>query len=142
MFLGTHQYNIDEKGRLTIPAKFRRPLQDGMVITRGLDGNLMIYPIEEWHKLVERIRQLPFGDPSARNFRRLVFSGASDVEMDKQGRVNIVSYLLDFAQITKEVFVVGVQDWIELWSPDRWQPVEDELDNSENASRLASYLGI
>ncbi len=141
MFLGEYQHAMDDKGRLTIPAKFRRPLLDGLVVTRGLDRNLVIYPLEEWGRLVQRVNQLPYGDPEARKFRRLVFSGASDVELDKQGRVNIPAYLLEFGRVSKEVVVVGVHDYIELWSPDQWQVVRDALDNEDNAGQWES-LGI
>ncbi len=141
MFLGEYQHAMDDKGRLTIPAKFRRPLLDGLVVTRGLDRNLVIYPLEEWGRLVQRVNQLPYGDPEARKFRRLVFSGASDVELDKQGRVNIPAYLLEFGRVSKEVVVGGVHDYIELWSPDQWQVVRDALDNEDNAGQWES-LGI
>lgn len=141
MFLGEHQYTIDDKGRLTVPAKFRQPLLSGLVITRGLDHNLVIYPLNEWDKLVDRIKQLEYANPDARNFRRMVFSGASDMEPDKQGRVNIPSYLLEFAQITKEVMVVGVHSYIELWAPERWQMLREALESEQNADQWAN-LGI
>ena len=141
MFLGEYQYIIDDKGRLTIPAKFRRPLLNGLVITRGLDRNLAIYPLDEWAKLVEKIEGLPLGDPQARKLRRLIFAGASDVEPDKQGRVNIPAYLLEYGAISKEVIVAGVNAYIELWAPEQWQSVRIALEDEENASRWIS-LGI
>lgn len=141
MFLGEFNYTIDEKGRLTIPAKFRQPLLSGLVVTRGLDRNLAIYPLDEWNKLVDKINQLPHGDPAARTLRRLVFSGASDVEPDSQGRVNIPAYLLDYGRISKDVVVAGLNTYIELWSPAEWQTVREVLEDETNASRWAS-LGI
>ena len=141
MFLGEFRFNIDDKGRLTVPAKFRRPLLQGLVVTRGWDRNLVIYPQDEWAKLVDRINQLPYTKAGARNLRRLVYSGASDVEPDKQGRVNVPSYLLEYAQITKEVMVVGVHSYIELWAPELWQSVRDSLDNDDDADHWAD-LGI
>ena len=141
MFLGEYQYTIDDKGRLTIPAKFRRPLLNGLVITRGLDRNLTIYPLDEWAKLVEKIESLPLGDPQARKLRRLIFAGASDVEPDKQGRVNIPAYLLEYGAISKEVIVAGVNAYIELWAPEQWQSVRIALEDEDNASRWIS-LGI
>jgi MraZ protein len=138
VFLGEYQYTIDDKGRLTIPAKFRGLLVDGLVVTRGLDRNLVLYPLDEWAKLVARIEQLPYGDPEARNLRRLVFSGASDVEPDKQGRVNIPSYLLQYGRITREAIVVGVNAYVELWSPELWQSVREALENEDNVSQWAS----
>lgn len=133
MFLGEYQYSVDDKGRLIIPSKFRKPLLEGLVITRGLDHNLVIYPMDEWEKLVEKINRLPYADPQARNFRRLVYSGASDIEPDKQGRINVPTYLLEYAQITKEVVVVGVHGYIELWSPERWISVREALESNDNA---------
>ena len=141
MFLGEYQYTIDDKGRLTIPAKFRRPLSNGLVITRGLDRNLTIYPLDEWAKLVEKIESLPLGDPQARKLRRLIFAGASDVEPDKQGRVNIPAYLLEYGAISKEVIVAGVNAYTELWAPEQWQSVRIALEDEDNASRWIS-LGI
>ena len=141
MFLGEYQYIIDDKGRLTIPAKFRRPLLNGLVITRGLDRNLTIYPLDVWAKLVEKIESLPLGDPQARKLRRLIFAGASDVEPDKQGRVNIPAYLLEYGAISKEVVVAGVNAYIELWAPEQWQSVRIALEDKDNASRWIS-LGI
>ena len=138
VFLGEFQYSVDEKGRLTIPAKFRRPLLEGMVITRGLDHNLVIYPLSEWDKLVQQVSNLPYAESGARNFRRLVFSSASDVEPDRQGRINIPSHLLEFAGISKEVIVAGVNAYIELWSPERWEAVRKALEDEENADKWAN----
>jgi MraZ protein len=135
MFLGEYHYTIDDKGRLTIPAKFRRPLLDGMVVTRGLDRNLAIYPMDAWSRLAEQVEQTPFGDPEARRLRRLVFSGASDVEFDKQGRVKIPDYLLEFGKISKDVVVAGMNAYIEVWSPELWNTVQAGLEDEDNASR-------
>jgi MraZ protein len=137
MFLGEYQYTIDDKGRLTIPAKFRRPLAGGLVVTRGLDRNLAVYPLDTWSGLVEKVNQLPYGDLQARRFRRLVFSGASDAELDKQGRVNIPSYLLDYGVISKDVMVVGMHNFIELWSPEEWQTERESMESRDNADHWA-----
>lgn len=141
MFFGEYRFNIDEKGRLTIPAKFRRPLLEGLVVTRGFDRNLAIYPLGEWAKLVEKIEQLPYGDPAARKLRRLVFSGASDVEPDRQGRVNVPTYLLEYGKIRKEIVIAGMNAYIELWSPELWGSVRETLEDEENAGQWAD-LGI
>lgn len=141
MFLGEYQYTIDDKGRLTIPAKFRPPLLQGMVITRGMDRNLAIYPLDAWSELVDRIEGLAISDPQARNLRRLLFSGASDLAPDKQGRVNIPSYLLEYGRITKDVVVVGVNKYIELWSPDQWDLVRAALEDETSVQTWAN-LGI
>ena len=141
MFLGEYQYTIDDKGRLTIPAKFRRPLAGGLVVTRGFDRNLAMYPMATWSGLVDKVNQLPYGDLQARRFRRLVFSGASDAELDKQGRINIPTYLLDYGMITKDVIVVGMNNFIELWSPDQWEAERDIMESTENAEHWA-HLNI
>jgi MraZ protein len=141
MFLGEYQYTIDDKGRLTIPAKFRRPLAGGLVVTRGFDRNLTMYPMATWSGLVDKVNQLPYGDLQARRFRRLVFSGASDAELDKQGRINIPTYLLDYGMIAKDVIVVGMNNFIELWSPDQWEAERDFMESTENAEHWA-HLNI
>ena len=141
MFLGEYQYTIDDKGRLTIPAKFRRPLAGGLVVTRGFDRNLAVYPMDTWSGLVEKVNQLPYGDLQARRFRRLVFSGASDAELDKQGRVNIPSYLLDYGVISKDVMVVGMHNFIELWSPEEWETERESMESRDNAEHWA-HLAI
>jgi MraZ protein len=141
MFLGEYQYTIDDKGRLTIPAKFRRPLVGGLVVTRGLDCNLTVYPMDTWTGLVEKVKQLPYGNLQARRFRRLMFSGASDAELDKQGRVNIPSYLLDYGLISKDVVVVGMYDSIELWSPEQWQSERESMESRDNTEHWA-HLNI
>lgn len=141
MFFGEYRFNIDDKGRLTIPAKFRRPLLKGLVVTRGFDRNLAIYPVDEWAKLVEKIERLPYGDPAARKLRRLVFSGASDVEPDRQGRVNIPTYLLEYGKICKEAVIAGMNTYIELWSPELWGSVREMLEDEETAGQWAD-LGI
>jgi MraZ protein len=141
MFLGEYQYTIDDKGRLTIPAKFRRPLAGGLVVTRGLDRNLTVYPMDTWTGLVDKVKQLPYGDLQARRFRRLMFSGASDAELDNQGRVNIPGYLLDYGLISKNVVVVGMYDSIELWSPEQWQSERESMESRDNTEHWA-HLNI
>ncbi len=131
VFLGEYQHAIDDKGRLTIPVRYRKPLLKGLVITRGLDRNLVIYPLDEWEELVAKIDRLPYSDPKARSLRRLLFAGATSADPDKQGRVNVPSYLLEYGNITKEVVVAGLNAEIELWSPERGQLVRRELESEE-----------
>ena len=94
-----------------------------------------------WSGLVDKVNQLPYGDLQARRFRRLVFSGASDAELDKQGRINIPTYLLDYGMISKDVIVVGMNNFIELWSPDQWEAERDIMESTENAEHWA-HLNI
>lgn len=120
MFLGEYVHTIDEKGRLTIPARFRADLTAGLVVTCGIDRCLVIYPVEEWDRLAEKVSALPMTDRRARAFRRLVFSNASDVVPDKQGRVLIPPRLREYGNLDGEVVVTGLNTYIEVWNPDSW----------------------
>jgi MraZ protein len=120
MFLDEFGHTIDEKGRLTIPAKFRADLAAGLVVTRGIDRCLAIYPLEEWRRLSERVSELPVTDRRARTFRRLVFANASDAIPDKQGRVLIPPYLREYAGLDGEVTVTGLNTYVEVWDPEAW----------------------
>lgn len=128
MFLGEFAHTIDTKGRLTIPAKFRGLVATGLVVTRGFDQNLMLYPMEEWEALAARIAQRPLADADMRSFRRRVFSGAVDLVPDRQGRVIIPQYLRDFAGIDKDVVIAGMFDYLEVWSSASWTAVRDSIE--------------
>lgn len=109
MFMGEYQHNIDAKGRIIIPAKFRQDLGDKFVVTRGMDGCLFGYPMAEWEKIQDKIDNLPVNKKDARYFTRFFFSAAVECEFDKQGRINIPNVLRKYAQIEKKCVVVGVQ---------------------------------
>lgn len=130
--MGEYQHSIDAKGRLIIPAKFREHLTEGFVITRGLDNCLFGYPILEWRKLEEKLKQLPVTKKDARAFTRFFFSGATEVEVDKQGRINIPSNLLTHANVQKDCVVLGVSNRIEIWSKESWQNYFAESEESFN----------
>ncbi len=132
MFMGEYQHNIDSKGRLIIPAKFREHFAEGFVITRGLDQCLFGYPIEEWRKLEEKLKKLPVTKKDARAFTRFFFSGATEVEIDKQGRINIPMNLLSHAHIEKECVILGVSNRIEIWAQQSWQDYFTESEDSFN----------
>ncbi|MEK4761642.1 division/cell wall cluster transcriptional repressor MraZ [Viridibacillus sp. FSL E2-0187] len=132
MFMGEYQHSIDAKGRLIIPAKFREHLTEGFVITRGLDNCLFGYPILEWRKLEEKLKQLPVTKKDARAFTRFFFSGATEVEVDKQGRINIPGNLLTHANVQKDCVVLGVSNRIEIWSKESWQNYFAESEESFN----------
>jgi len=122
MFLGEYQHSIDEKGRVIMPARFREQLGSTFIITRGLDGCLFVYPQEEWVKLANEVQNLPLAKKDARAFSRFLFSGAAEVECDKQGRVSVPAVLRDYALILKDVVIVGVSSGIpsiSTWSPSR-----------------------
>ena len=142
MFLGRHAHNLDAKGRLAIPARFRDSLAEGVVLTRGIDRCLALYPLEAWRPLAEKVAALPLTDADARNFRRLVFAEAADLALDSQGRILIPPDLRRYAGIEREALVVGVDTSIEIWSPERWADVEASLDadGADIAQRLAVLL--
>lgn len=142
MFLGRYAHNLDAKGRLAIPARYREALAEGVILTRGIDRCLALYPMAAWRPLAEKVAALPLTDADARNFRRLVFAEAADVTLDGQGRVLVPPDLRRYAGIEREALVVGVDTSIEIWSPERWAAVESSLDadGAEIAQRLASLI--
>lgn len=140
MFMGEYHHSIDEKGRLIIPSKFRAELGESFVITRGLENCLFVYSLVEWNKIVDKLKHLPFTKKDARNFTRFFLSGATVSELDKQGRVNIQSSLKEFASLTKDCVIIGVNDRLEIWSKEKWESFFCE--NSENLSDIAENLFI
>ncbi len=120
VFLGSHTHNLDTKGRLAIPARFRDELDDGLVLTRGFDKCIALYPLAAWETLANRINELSIADANVRQFRRMVFSEAVDVQLDSQGRILVPAPLREFAGVEREVVVIGVHSSIEIWSPARW----------------------
>ena len=137
MFMGEYHQKIDEKGRLTIPAKLRTELGDNFIVTRGLDGCLFIYRKETWEQIINNYQNLP-NIKEARNFMRFFLSGATNLEFDKQGRINILSPLIKYAELKKETVIIGVGDRLEIWSNDKWNNFINE--NEEDFSKQADYL--
>jgi len=142
MFYGEHEHALDRKSRVIIPAKFREAFKDNFVerffITRGLDGCLFLFTEEEWKKQEQKFKSMSFTKPESRKFNRLFFSGASDVVCDNQGRILIPQYLKDYAQIQKDVVIVGVSNRIEIWSKARWKEFYESTRDTfeENAEKL------
>jgi MraZ protein len=141
MFLGEYTHTIDDKGRVTIPARFRAELAAGLVVTRGFDQNLMIYPIGEWQEMAERLASRPVSDESVRAFRRRIFAGAQDLEPDRQGRIILPQVLREFAGIDGEVVIVGNYDYVELWNANTWRDVRIAVEDNDDVSRWQA-LGI
>ena len=137
MFMGEYHQKIDEKGRLTIPAKIRYELGDNFIITRGLDGCLFVYKRETWEKIISHYQGLP-NVKEARNFMRFFLSGANDQTFDKQGRINISSPLIKYADLSKDTIVIGVGDRLEIWSENRWNKFIAE--NEDGFSEMADSL--
>lgn len=123
MFLGEYDHTVDDKGRMAMPAKFRAGLASGLVVTRGFDQNLLVYPMDVWRELAARVNALPMTQPAARNLRRLLFGSAADLEIDKQGRILLPANLREYAGITGEAVVAGMDTFLEIWSQERWQAV-------------------
>lgn len=138
MFMGEYQHNIDTKGRIIVPAKFREELGDRFVVTRGLDKCLFVYPMDEWQILEEKLKKLPLTKKDARAFTRFFFSGAVECDIDKQGRVNIPHPLRDYADLDKECVVIGVSNRIEFWSSTNWDDYFN--DSEESFSDIAENL--
>ncbi|RWR08198.1 division/cell wall cluster transcriptional repressor MraZ [Siminovitchia fortis] len=138
MFMGEYQHNIDAKGRLIVPAKYREHLGDSFVVTRGLDQCLFGYPMEEWKKIEEKLKALPLTKKDARAFTRFFFSGAVECELDKQGRVNLPASLLGYAKLEKECVILGVSSRFEIWSKDLWE--DYSLASEESFAEIAENM--
>lgn len=141
MFMGEFQHSIDDKGRITIPAKFRDSLGTSFVVTRGLDHCLFVYPQEEWSALETKLKGLPLMKSDARAFTRFFFSGATECEWDKQGRVNLPANLREYAKLEKDCVVLGVSNRVEIWNRETWQQYFSESEDSFNeiAEKLVNF---
>ncbi|MFA7169862.1 MAG: division/cell wall cluster transcriptional repressor MraZ [Candidatus Paceibacterota bacterium] len=143
MFIGEYNHNLDEKGRLAIPVKFREELKGGAVVTKGLDGCLFLYPISEWKILADKLSRLPINQANTRAFARLMLAGAMDVSLDKQGRVIVPDYLRKYINLSKKVIINGLYNRLEIWSEDTWEEYKKktEADSGEIAEQLGE-IGI
>ncbi len=142
LFLGSHIHALDAKGRVAVPSRFRVFLANGLVVTRGFDGCIALYPRAAWESLSSRIQALSITDFDVRQFRRMVFSEAIDLQLDSQGRILVPFALRSFAGIDREVVVIGVESSVEIWSPERWAATSREIDVAADdiAARLAGML--
>lgn len=130
MLLGEYKHSIDSKGRIIIPAKFREKLGEDFIVTRGLDGCLFGYPADEWEKVESKLQKLPMAKKDARKFTRFFYSAATECRIDKQGRVNLPQTLIDFAELEKSCYLIGVSNRIEIWSKDNWDSFTEEAEDS------------
>lgn len=130
MFMGEYQHSLDEKGRVIIPAKFRDALGQTFVITRGLDNCLFVYPQSEWNLLEQKLKALPFTQSDARAFTRFFFSGASECELDKQGRVNIPANLRVYGKLDRDCVIIGVSNRVEIWGKESWENYVEQSEDS------------
>ena len=136
--MGEFHHNIDEKGRLIVPAKFRSELGDKFILARGIEKCLYVYSETEWNNIVAKLKTLPFTKKVARTFTRSFFSGATECEFDRQGRINITSPLVGYADLQKECVVIGANDRIEIWSKANWDNFMTE--NADNLDEIAESL--
>ncbi len=139
MLLGEYTHKIDDKKRLTLPKSFVKELGTELVLTRGLDKSLFLYPKEEWKKVVERIKEMSFTQKDARAFSRFMLAGATEVTLDKSGRVLIPDHLKKFANLKNNVVLAGVSDRVEIWDEKTWREYTKSLE--ENGDLLAEKLG-
>lgn len=139
MFIGEYRHTIDTKKRLAIPVKFRKEIGDRMVLTRGLDGCLFLFPMKEWEPLAEKLGRLPFGQQDTRAFARLLLAGASEVEVDQLGRVLVPDFLKEYASLKKTVVIAGLFNKLEIWDEERWNQYKGQLE--KNSDKIAEKLG-
>ncbi len=139
MFIGEYQASVDGKGRIAVPAKFRAQLKSRVVVTRGLDRSLFMYPMDEWKKLGEKLASLPIATANTRAFSRHMLAGAMDLDIDKQGRVVLPEYLQQFAGIDKRAVFAGLYNRIELWSEPLWRAYQTQAE--AQSSQVAEQLG-
>jgi MraZ protein len=140
MFLGRYQHNIDDKGRLIIPARYRELLDQGAYLTQGFERNLMVMTPQAFEQLASNVNQMSLTDPAGRDLRRYVFSTAEKVDVDKVGRILLPPYLREMALLDSDVILVGVGDYFEIWSPALWAQKNERLQDLEaNEQRFAVY---
>lgn len=140
LFIGEYKHQLDEKGRLAIPSKFRSKLKKGAVVTKGLDGCLFLYLPDEWNKLVTKLTQMPISQGNARGFSRLMLAGAMPVEVDAQGRINLPKYLIDFAGLKGSSVIAGLMSRLEIWNEKTWE--EYKKKSEKESEKMAEALLI
>ncbi len=138
MFIGEYHHNIDDKGRLIVPSKFRSELGEQFIITRGLDKCIFIYSMNEWNNIINKLKSLSFTKKDARNFMRFFLSGATVCEFDKQGRISITSPLVHYANLIHECVIIGVNERLEIWSKESFDNFMKI--NEEEFSEISEHL--
>lgn len=139
MFIGEYNHSLDEKGRVSVPAKFRVDLKEGAVVTRGLDKCLFLYTKAEWEKMAERVAGLPLAQANSRAFARSMLAGAMDASPDGQGRIMIPEYLRTYAGLKKNAIIAGVGGRLEIWDRDEWESYNRSTERS--LGDIAEHLG-
>ena len=139
MFIGEYNHNLDNKGRLAVPVKFRDDLKKGAVVTKGLDGCLFLYTMNEWKILAEKLSKLPISQSNTRAFARLMLAGAMDVQIDKQGRVVLPDYLRKYAMLKKKIIISGLYNRLEVWDENNWEMYKSKTE--KESGDIAEKLG-
>lgn len=139
MLIGEYKHTLDTKKRLSLPSKWRKELGGRLVLTRGLDNCLFVYPLKEWQKMAEKIGQLPLGQADTRSFNRFFLSGAVEVEVDTNGRILVPDFLKDFAKLDSKVVLAGIHDRVEIWDENVWESYKQQIEGE--ADTLAEKLG-
>ena len=143
MLIGEYEHSLDVKGRLILPAKIREDMGEKFIVTKGLDGCLFGFSQTEWANFEEKLKTLPLTNKNARDFVRFFLSGATECEMDKQGRFLIASNLRDYATLEKEAVIIGVGTRIEIWNKDKWKAYNsDENISADQIAENMTMLGI
>lgn len=139
MLIGEYSHSIDAKKRLAIPSRLRKEIGERVVVTRGLDNCLFLYPVAEWEKLTAKLNMLPMGQSDTRSFLRLMLSGAVEAELDNLGRILVPEYLKSYAGLKTRVSIAGVYNRLEIWDEDRWNSYKTEVE--KNTDMIAEKLG-
>ncbi|HEX8974428.1 MAG TPA: division/cell wall cluster transcriptional repressor MraZ [Patescibacteria group bacterium] len=139
MFIGEYNHSVDPKKRLALPSKFRKELGKQVVVTRGLDKCLFVYPMKTWKELAEKLGTLPMGESTTRSFVRLMLAGAVDADVDSQGRVLLPDYLKEYAGIDRAVTIAGLFNRLEIWDEEKWRNYRNKAE--ENTDEVAEQLG-
>jgi len=142
MFTGEYRHAIDEKGRVAVPIRFRAPLAGGALVSRWLDACLALFPTAAWEELAAKVAALPIGDAGARTFSRFIYSGAFDVDLDRQGRFVVPATLRAWADLSGDAVIVGARDHVEIWAPGRWAAYSAEMDSPDVVAAHLDGLGI
>jgi MraZ protein len=139
MFIGEYQHSLDPKKRVALPSKFRKELGSNVVVTRGLDKCLFVYPAKVWKELAEKLGTLPMGESTTRSFVRLMLAGAIDSDVDSQGRVLLPEYLKQYAGLNRNVVVAGLFNRLEIWDEGKWKVYKTKAE--KNTDEIAERLG-
>ncbi len=143
MLIGEYKHTLDPKKRLSLPSKWRKELGSTLIVTRGLDNCLFVYPQAEWEKITEKIGNLPLGSADTRSFNRFFLSGAVEVEVDTVGRILVPDFLKDFAKLETKVVLAGIHDRVEIWDENRWTEYKARIEmQADSLAEKLSEIGV